>query len=206
MERVRSGDPSDQDAAIAALIERVRLSKSWSDVPILARALLEARRFDNAIGVLDKLIKAFPNEERFRLDRAIANLSRQDSSDGACHVWQRADCLLTLVAGDDLALREPALAELRGMVEEDPQDASCRLRYGFALMVIEDREGAAREAAILDSVDNPSYSFHLSLGQIFYYCGDTVKGRAHLELAVENAIYDQDRITARKLIADLEKR
>ena len=90
MERVRSGDPSEQDAAIAALIERVRLSKSWSDVPILARALLEARRFDNAIGVLDKLIKAFPKEERFRLDRAIANLSRQDSSDGACHVWQRA--------------------------------------------------------------------------------------------------------------------
>jgi len=73
MERVRSGDPSEQDAAIAALIERVRLSKSWSDVPILARALLEARRFDNAIGVLDKLIKAFPKEERFRLDRAIAN-------------------------------------------------------------------------------------------------------------------------------------
>jgi len=53
MERVRSGDPSEQDAAIAALIERVRLSKSWSDVPILARALLEARRFDNAIGVLE---------------------------------------------------------------------------------------------------------------------------------------------------------
>jgi tetratricopeptide (TPR) repeat protein len=206
MERVRSGDPSEQDAAISALLERVRRSRDRSDVPILARALLEARRFDNAIGILDKLIKAFPNEKRFRLDRAIANLSRQDSSDGACNVPQRADCLLRLVAGDDRALREPALAELRGMVEEDPQDSSYRLRYGFALMLIEDREGAARVAEMPDSVDDPSYSFHLSLSQIFYYCGDTVKGRAHLELAVKNAIYDQDRITARKLIADLEKR
>ena len=33
MERVRSGDPSEQDAAIAALIERVRLSKSGPTCP-----------------------------------------------------------------------------------------------------------------------------------------------------------------------------
>ena len=73
-------------------------------------------------------------------------------------------------------------------------------------MVMGHCEEAAQQAKILDSVDEPSHSFHFNLGQIFYYCGDRVKGRTHLELAAKYASDEQERRDAWERISDLEKR
>jgi tetratricopeptide (TPR) repeat protein len=355
MERVRTGDPSEQDAAISELAERAEKSNDKDDWNRVAMALFEVRRFDEAISILDKLIHAFPDEDLIRLSLAtaysqvsqvglcrlhlkhlaehggteeirktgreqlegyeqfiglteadrdlrklqiaalreatsidgrpaedflrlakllrrvaaldpdggwmdqsratleagvakypkdvtllellvgayfssdpekrldetllhlerlapdsqvfklLAEVSRKDTSGWGHDMSQRVDHLLGLVAGDDPALREPALSDLRRIVEQYPQDADYRVHYGFALMVIGDREEAARQAKILDSVDEPSHSLHFNLGQIFYYCGDRVKGRAHLELAAEYAKDEQERSDAWKQISDLEK-
>jgi Flp pilus assembly protein TadD len=177
-------------------------SRDGGDWNVVGLALIEARRLDQAAGVLRKLVEIFPHDEEISLNFAVAEMSRQDNPNGTCTVPERVDCLLSLVARDDQVLHKSALAELRGLVERNPQDSVHRLRYAFALMVIEDRDGAAREATILESVDDPSYSFHLNLGQIFYHCGDAVKGREHLELAIKYAIYERDRITARELLAE----
>jgi tetratricopeptide (TPR) repeat protein len=356
MERVRTGDPSEQDAAISELAARAQKSNDRDDWNMVAMALFETRRFDQAISILDKLIQEFPNEDVIRLNLATAysqvsqvglcrhhlkylaehggteeirktgreqlegyeqfigltdadtelrklqiaalreatsidgcpaedflrlgklfrraasidpdggwmdqsrsileagvakypqdvtllevlvsayfssdpekrldetlrrlerlapdsqvfkvltEVSRQDTSDWGRDMSERVQHLLEVVAGDDPALREPALADLRRVVEQYSQNPDYRLHYGFALMVMGDREEAARQAIILESMDEHSHSFHFNLGQIFYYCGDRVKGRAHLELAVKYANDEQERSDAWKLILDLEKK
>jgi len=133
-------------------------------------------------------------------------VSRRDTSDWERDMSQRVHHLLGQVVGDDPNVRAPALSDLRRIVQQYPQNPDYRVHYGFALMVIGDREEAARQARILDSVDEPSHSFHFNLGQIFYYCGDRVKGRAHLELAVKYANDEQERRDAWELITYLGKR
>jgi tetratricopeptide (TPR) repeat protein len=356
MERVRTGEPSEQDAAISELAERAEKSNDKYDWNWVALALFETRRFDQAIAILDELIQAFPDEDVIRINLAtaysqvsqvglcrlhlkylaehggteevrktgreqlegyeqfiglteadtelrklqiaalreatsidgcpaedflrlakllqraadlypdggwmdqsratleagvakypqdvtlleplvaaylssdpekrldatlrcletlapdsrvfkvLAEVSREDTSGWGRDMSQRVHHLLGLVAGDDPARREPALSDLRRIVEQYPQNTDYRVHYGFALMVIGDREEAARQAKILDSVDEPSHSFHFNLGQIFYYCGDRVKGRAHLELAAKYANDEQERRDAWERISDLEKR
>ena len=103
-------------------------------------------------------------------------------------------------------MRRPALSDLRRIVERHPQNLQYRLYYGFALMAIGDREEAGRQAEVLDAEDDASHSFHFNLGQIFYYCGDSTKGRAHLELAAKYANDEQERRDAWERILDLEKR
>jgi hypothetical protein len=133
-------------------------------------------------------------------------VSRQDTSGWGRDMSQRVDHLLGQVAGDDPALREPALSDLRRIVEQYPQNPNYRVNYDFARMVIGDREEAARQAKILDTADELSHSFHFNLGQIFYYSGDPVKGRAHLELAAKYANDEQERHDACERISNLEKR
>jgi tetratricopeptide (TPR) repeat protein len=356
MERVKTGDPSEQDEAISELAGRAEKSDDKYDWNTVAMGLFEARRFDQAISILDSLIQAFPDEDVIRLNLAttysqvsqvslcrlhlkylaehggteeirktgreqlegyeqfigfteadtelrklqiaalrettsidgcpaedfvrlakllrratdldpdagwmeqsraaleigvakypqdvtllellvaaylssdpeqrldetlrrleglapdsqvfkvLTEVSRQDNSGWARDMSQRVHHLLGQVAGDDPAMREPALSDLRRIVEQYPQNPNYRVHYGFALMVVGDREEAARQAKILDRVDEPSHSFHFNLGQIFYYCGDPVRGRAHLELAAKYANDEQEGRDAWERIADLEKR
>jgi len=118
---------------------------------------------------------------------------------------QRVKHLMGQVVRDHPALRKPAISDLRRIIEQYPQNPNYLVNYGFALMVMGDREEVARQAKILDSMDEPSHSFHFNLGQIFYYCGDRVKGRVHLELAAKYANDEQERRDAWERISDLEK-
>lgn len=355
MERVRTGEPSEQDAAISELAERAGKSNDKDDWYRVAMALFEVRRFDETISILDKLIQAFPDEDVIRLSLAtaysqvsqvglcrlhlkylsehggseeirktgreqleryeqfvgltdddlqlrklqiaalreatsidgclaedflrlakllqhaaaldpyggwmdqsratleegsakfpqditlleilvhaylrsdperrlnetlrrlerlapdsqvfkvLAEVSREETSSWAHNMSRRVAHLLRLVAGKDQSLREPALIDLQRIVEQYPQNTDYRVHYGFALMVMGDRGEAERQARILDSVDEPSHSLHFNLGQIFYYCGDRVKGRAHLEFAAEYANDEKERSDAWKLISELER-
>ncbi|NIE59626.1 MULTISPECIES: tetratricopeptide repeat protein [unclassified Burkholderia] len=174
------------------------------------------------VGVLEHLVNAYlRSDPESRLDetmrrleklapdsqvlKLLAETSREDPSNWGRDMGQRVSHLLQLVMGDDAALREPALADLRHIVEQYPQNPDYRMHYAFALMVSGDREEVARQAYLLYDVDEPSHSLHFNIGQIFYYIGDHVKGRAHLELAARYATNEQERSDAWNLISDIEK-
>jgi len=181
------------------------VAKYPQDVPLmelLVGAYLSSdpeKRLDETLRRLERLA---PDSQIFE---TLAKASRKDYSGWRRDMSQRVNHLLGQVAGDDPALREAALSDLRRIVEQYPQNPNYRVNYGFALMVIGEREEAAQQAKILDSVDEPSHSFHFNLGQIFYYCSDRVKGRAHLELAAKYANDEQERREAWERISDLEK-
>ena len=84
MERTKTGDPSEQDEAISELAERAQKSNDKYDWNEFAMALFEARRFDQAISILDSLIQAFPNEDVIRLNLATAY--SQVSQVGLCRL------------------------------------------------------------------------------------------------------------------------
>jgi hypothetical protein len=84
MERVRTGDPSEQDAAISELVERAEKSNDKYDWNRVAMALFEVRRFDEAISIFDKLILEFPDEDVIRLNLATAY--SQISQVGLCRL------------------------------------------------------------------------------------------------------------------------
>ncbi len=218
------GCPAEDFVRLAKLLWRAAVldpDGGWMDQ---SRTTLEAgvEKYPRDVTLLELLVNAYlSSDPEKRLDemlrrlerlapdsqvfKVMAEVSRKDTSGWRLDMSQRVDHLLRLVAGDDPALREPALSDLRRIVEQYPQNPSYRLHYGFALMAIGDREEAARQAKILDSMDEPSHSFHFNLGQIFFYCGDRVKGRAHLELAAKYANDEQERSDAWKRISDLEK-
>src|SRR5439155_12556583 len=84
MERVRTGDLPEQDAAISELTERAEKSNDKYDWNRVAMALFEVRRFDEAISIFDRLIQAFPNEDVIRLNLATAY--SQVSQVGLCRL------------------------------------------------------------------------------------------------------------------------
>jgi hypothetical protein len=190
-----------------------------------SRAALEAgvARYPDDVTLLELLVSAYlAGDPEQRLDETMRHLeklapdspvfdvitqvSREDTSDWGHDMMLRVDRLLAQVAGDNPALRAPALSDLRRIVEQFPDNATYRVNYAFALMIVGEREEAMRQAKILDSLENASHSFHFNLGQIFHYCGDKAKGRVHLELAVKYASNEQERRDAWDRIADLEKR
>ena len=219
------GCPAEDFARLAKLFWRAAVlepDRGWRDQ---SRTTLEAgvAKYPQDVTLLELLVGAYlSGDPESRLDETLRRLERlapdsqifnvlEETSRGDTASWgrdmsQRVGHLLNLVASDDPALREPALSDLRRIVDQYPQNPEYRLHYGFALMVIGDREEAARQAKILDSLDESTHSFHFNLGQIFYYCGDQVKGRAHLELAAKYANDEQERSDTWRLISDLEKR
>ena len=216
--------PSEDFLQLAKLLKRTADLHADGDLMQQSRAALEAgvAKYPQDVSLLELLVAAYlSSDPGKRLDETLRRLerlapdsqvfelltkvSREDASAWSRGLSQRVEHLLEQVAGDDPALHEPALSDLRRIVEQYPQNSNYRVNYAFALMVLGDREKAAQQAKILDSVNQPSHSFHFNLGQIFYYCGDRLKGRAHLEFAAKYANDEQERRDAWERISDLEK-
>jgi predicted Zn-dependent protease len=219
------GCPAEDFLRLAKLLRRSAEFDSAENWMEQSRAALEVgvAKYPQDVAMLELLIGAyFSSDPNKRLDETLrrleklapdsqifeilAEVSRQDNSGWSRDMSRRVDHLANQISGDDPAMRRAALSDLRRIVQLYPQSPNYRVSYAFALMVVGDRDEVARQAKLLDSVDVPSHSFHFNLGQIFYYCGDRGKGRAHLELATKYANDEQERRDVWQLISDLEKR
>jgi tetratricopeptide (TPR) repeat protein len=152
---------------------------------------------------LRKLERLAPNSQVFRV---LSEVNDEDGAAWSRDMEQRQRHLISLVFGDDPAARESALSELALIVERYPENSVYRLNYGFALSTMGKLEEAAKQARILENLDDSSHSFHFNLGQIFYFCDEPESGRAHLELAARYANDEQERSDAWNMIQQFEKR
>ena len=120
---------------------------------------------------------------------------------------QRASKLMAAVCEpqNSQAVRDAALRDLSAIVAMYPENPNYRTTYAFALMGVGRYDDALAEARKLNNLPLESHTFHFNLGQVFWISGDSVRGRRHLELALEYASDDQERKDVRDRIADLER-
>jgi hypothetical protein len=116
----------------------------------------------------------------------------------------RAQMLLQQVQQPDEGLREAVLRDLARIVDTHPNISSYRMIYAFALCLSGRTEEALRQGERLAEFPSQAYSFYFNLGQIFWLSGDSVRGRHHLELAIQYAANEQEKRDAFDRIAELE--
>jgi tetratricopeptide (TPR) repeat protein len=135
---------------------------------------------------------------------SLANLFREGGGPDFEGLTDRARLLMQEAGRPDKALVEAAIRDLVRIVDGHPGSISYRLIYAFALVMAERRGEALRQAEGLSELSNHVHSFHFNLGQIFWCAGDPVRGRHHLELAIQFATDEQQERDARDQIAELE--
>src|SRR5258708_39812461 len=148
-----------------------------------------------------RLEKIFPRSE------VLALLKRQPG-DQEVKEWSesmqsRSHQLMLDVQNGDAAKQRAALAELARMVANAPSNPSYRLSYAFALLIVGDRAEGLKQAEALAAQRSDSHSFHFNLGQIFWGCGDSRRGREHLRLALEYAQSEEERQDVHERLTDL---
>lgn len=220
----REGSPAEDFLHLARLLRHGETIGQIANGIEESRAVLEAgiRQHPQSVPLLEHLVPAYlQHDPQKRLDetlrslerlapdsqifKVLADLSPGDTADWSQGMSERIDHLFKQVTSDDTTLREPALAEIRAIVQQYPQNTHYRLMYAFALMATGDQPEVTRQAHLLDEVASDSHSFHFNLGQVFYYCGDRVKGRAHLELAAQYAANEKERGETWELMSNLDE-
>ncbi len=115
----------------------------------------------------------------------------------------RAELLMQQVGHPDEGRSDAALRDLTRIVDTYPENPFYRLNYAFALIKVGRTQEALPQAVALDQVSSEEHSFHFNLGQIFWLSGEPVRGRRHLDLAIQYATTEQEEKCARDRIAEL---
>lgn len=180
------------------------------------------KRFPNAEGILELLVACYLRKDPLnrlepalkklekinpdsRLLQLVANIDDADSAAHAQQMSRRMQELMMQVQSANPELRKAAIEELRKIVTMYPSNLDYRLTYAFALCIVGQKTEAMQQAELLDQNDIPSHVYHFNLGQIFWLCGDPVRGRQHLDLSLQYASNDQEKQDALERIADLSK-
>jgi len=225
-EKIDAGQASPDDYQLLARLfyEEGQYSNAGIAVVQLTSLLEEGhRRFPHSTAILELLIYCYlqddPNNrleatlkelEAIAPDAGVLQLLRNVDDASAAQERQRreqrADALLgQVLQAEDPALKRAALEDLRQIVNLYPTNPSYRLNLAFGLCIIGECTEAIQHAERVEPVIGESHSMHFNIGQIFWLCGDPVRGRHHLELAEQFAADDTERQDARERIADLEK-
>lgn len=224
-ERIRSDQVSADDYQKLGKLLLVRERRGFKDVSLdEITAILEEgqKRFPYAVELLEQLIACYLRKDPLnRLEPALKKLEKLnadspvlqliahiDDVEDVEHLWQmdqRLPELMAQIQSKDPQLRKAALQELQEVVDAYPLNPDYRLAYAFALCILGQKTEAMHQAGLLDKNDIPSHTYHFNLGQVFWLCGDPVKGRHHLDLSLQYAGNAQERQDALDRIAALSK-
>ncbi len=116
----------------------------------------------------------------------------------------RAQSLMQQVGQSNEGWGNAALRDLTRIVDTYPDNPFYRLNYAFALITVGRTQESLLQAVMLDQVSSEEHGFHFNLGQIFWLSGEPVRGRRHLDLAIQYATTEQEEKDARERIAELE--
>src|SRR5581483_5123916 len=224
-ERIQSDQVSADDYQRLGKLLLLRERQGFEDVSLdETTAILEQgqKRFPKAEGVLELLIACYLRKDPqnhlesalktlekinpgSQLLQLVANIDDADLEAYFQQMGQRMQELMTQVQSGNPELTKVAIEELRKIVMMYPSNADYRLTYAFALCIAGQDAEAMQQAELLDRDDIPSHVYHFNLGQVFWLCGDAVKGRHHLDLSIQYASNDEEKQDASERIADLSK-
>lgn len=224
-ERIRSDQASANDYQELGKLLLLRERQGFKDVSLdEITAILEEGRehFPDVIELLEMLIICYLRKDPLNLlQAALEELEKKkpDSSvlqfiarindvEDVAHLQQmdqRLPELMSQILSGNPQLAKPALQELYEVVDSYPLNPDYRLAYAFGLCMLGQKAEALHQAGLLDKNDIPLHTYHFNLGQVFWLCGDPVKGRHHLDLALQYAGNAQERQDALDRIADLSK-
>jgi len=224
-ERIQSSEVSADDYQRLGKLLLLRERQAFEDVSLdETTAILEQgqKHFPEAEGILELLIACYLRKDpQRRLESALKTLeeinpdshllqlvANIDDAERAAYVQQmdrRMQELMMQVQAKDPALTKAALEELRKIVTLYPSNLDYRLTYAFALCIAGRNAEAMQQAELLDKNDIPSHTYHFNLGQVFWLCGDVVRGRQHLDLSIQYASTDEEKQDALERIAYLSK-
>ncbi|BCY08915.1 lipopolysaccharide assembly protein LapB [Actinoplanes sp. L3-i22] len=100
---------------------------------------------------------------------------------------------------------ESAVQELGRLANRFPGNLQYRVFYALALFVRGHGDEAVRQADALAPLVGRDYIGNYNVGQIYTFCGQPVKGRRHLEIALAVAQTDGDRADASEMLATSQK-
>lgn len=191
---------------IISLLEegQQRFPKSVGILELLAYCYLKTDPMNRLESVLKKLEKEAPDSQVLRTIGA----SNDDAKVKAYlqQMRQRTQELWTKAQSQDPDLRMAAVQDMRKIVAMYPSNPEYRTLYAFMLGMVRQYQEAIQQAELLAKEADDSYAVHMNLGQLFWVCGDQVRGRYHLELALKYAQNDEERRGAMERIADLSRR
>lgn len=224
-ERIQSGEVSADDYQKLGKLLLLRERQGFEDVSLdETTAILEQgqKHFPEAEGVLELLIACYlrkdpqnrlkpvlktlekinPNSQLLQL---VANIDDAERASYAQQMSRRMQELMMQVQAKDPELTKAAIEELRKIITMYPSNPDYRLTYAFALCIVGQCTEAMEQAELLDQNDIPSHTYHFNLGQIFWLCGDPLRGRQHLDLSIQYASTDEEKQDALERIAYLSK-
>lgn len=157
-----------------------------------ARAMLDVKRYDEAAGLLTRLVAAEPDDSQAWCLLARAQLGANRSQEAAA----AANRAVALAPADDWPHRLASASMLRlGNVPEAVRAASescrlaphqwlCHLSLAQAALALRDFYTAGQAAAAARSLAPAEPEAHVISGKVSLACGDHVAARAHQERAL----------------------
>lgn len=136
-----------------------------------------------------------------RVLKTLANISAEQAAEFAQVQARRAHDLLGAVQSGDAGERQAALMGLARMVAEAPNNPEYRCSYAWALLLNTDYDHALEQAKLAEPLAGTSHTAHFNLGEIFWACGDPVRGRRHLDEAMLYAQTEQERRDVDEILA-----
>ena len=124
--------------------------------------------------------------------RGYAEIGQTEQAEHHQEVWDRLRSLLQAASQPDPGLQAAAMADLRALAQEFPQNTEVRGALGLVLSCTGHPSEALEHAAWLEPRAGGSHELHLTLGQLFWQTGDHERGREHFGLASQYAASDAD--------------
>lgn len=108
-------------------------------------------------------------------------------------------------AAEDRPSAAEGVRELSHLVNRFPMNPHYRMYYAMALFVRGDHDQALHQADVVAPLVGTDYIANYNIGQIYAFCGQPVKGRNHLEVALAAATTEQDRDDAREMLTAAQR-
>jgi len=227
-ERIAFGQANADDyqrlGQFLILMQRAQRNNENFSLDETISTLEEGRKhFPDAVGILEYLVYCYlrqdPNarlEETLKkleevapdssMLRSVTNVDESTKQQYFQLMLRRAHELLNKTQSNDPELKKAAVQELGKMVAMFPSNSEYRLIYAIALGLVGQYTESLKQAELVANVTGEDYNAHFHLGQIFWMWGDPERGKQHLNLALQYATSEQERLDVIERITDLSGR
>jgi tetratricopeptide (TPR) repeat protein len=195
----------DEDMAREALAVCERGTKAYPENAALFEGLVACYL---RYGPEDRLNEALSTLKRLAPDsevlRTLVSTKGESWREFIEEMNERVVRLWQIAKGEDPALKAAAIADLRRIVAQFPNNRVYREKYAWALLGVGEKVVALDQAERLANDVPANHPAHFNLGQIFWHSGDPKRGRHHLELSLHYAESDDDRRDVHEAVATCE--
>ncbi len=210
------GSMKQQDKMLDCLVKAYELSPSNATyTETLAQAYVSIQRYDEAIGVFEQLVEREPDRDDV-LGMLFELYNRSDQLDKAVDALERIEALdgknerLTMAKSElftRLGNKKAAIAEMKSLADQYPNDLNYRVMYGDALLQNDQKQQAL--AVYQEVLKEEPQNVPALLSMVGYYAaeGDTEKADEMNERLLLNEDVETDtrlEIMRREVMNDLQ--